>query len=98
MIEPTIGRKCYVKASEYDIDNLGLTILDNLRTIDATIVFINGDGTINAAGFDHAGNPYALENLAMVQGNDFPDTEGESFAYWMPYQNAQADQHRGAPL
>jgi hypothetical protein len=87
MIKPTIGRVvlCYVKDSV--AVSLGMTCLSE-QPFDAHVVYVWGDRLVNLAGFDHAGKPFALGSVQLMQDDDQPTTD--VYAEWMEYQKGQA--------
>ena len=88
IIAPTIGRDCYFKPNELDIETNDLTLIDE-SPLQAKVVFVHPDGEINIGGYDHSGNTYRFENIKLVQQGEEPP-EGESFAHWMQWQIEQA--------
>jgi hypothetical protein len=88
-IKPTVGRNLYFQPSADFVAENKLTIIDS-SPLHANLVFVNSDGVINIAGFDHIGTPYRAVNIPLVQDGEAP-TEGESYAHWMTYQIQQAD-------
>lgn len=65
-------------------------ILKGSGPFDATIAFVNDDGTVNLAVHDHDGNPHKAQNVTLWDGTgDRPDGT-TPFAEWMPYQLQQA--------
>jgi len=94
---PTIGRKvwfwtCPERSDEYEI-------LDNKQALDATVVFVHPDGTVNLDISDHKAQ---LEEAFRVRlfdydpavAHDMPFAE-ENFATWMPYQMQKHKEEAG---
>ena len=53
------------------------------------MTYVHNERKINVAGFDSAGNPFALLNQQLLQDDDVHEI-GATVAEWMPYQKGQA--------
>ncbi len=88
---PTVGRKVWlwVPSEEFGV------IRDNHQAFDATVIFVNGDGTITVTAFDHQGNNATHVDVLLEDPEDGNQhcQEGSEWIYatWMPYQKAQHD-------
>lgn len=100
-ITPTVGRIVWM----YHRNN-GNIVLDAFNNqinqpapgepLMATICRVLPDGTINVAGFDALGKPYAEHGVTLLQEGD-KTPEGGRYATWMPYQQAQAAKAAAEP-
>lgn len=85
---PTIGRKVWLWVSLTDTD--GYNIKDNSQALDATVVFVDVDGTLTLDVVDHEGDYGSVDNIMLydyspeIQHNH--DHEFGTVATWMPYQ------------
>lgn len=77
MIKPTIGRVVLVYRGKSD------------QAEPALICYVHSDRSINVAGFDCNGIPFAATSLQLLQDDDVA-TNSNYYAEWMPYQVAQA--------
>lgn len=77
MITPTIGRVVLVH----------LTHGQN-EPFPALVTKVWGNDCINVAGFTDEGVPFARSSCHLVQDDEEPPLG--LYAYWMPYQKAQA--------
>lgn len=93
-IEPTTGRVVLYFPSELDIKR-GMVQYGE-KPMDAHIVFVWSDYTVNLAVFDHAGNLFqrASVPINVETGSINPSPRAE----WMPYQVGQAKKHEPAGL
>lgn len=80
-ITPTIGRRIWYRPSAQDLD-LGMTQIDAAQALDAGIVFVHDDETVNLSIVDHVGTQFARHGVKITE----VAVEGEAFAQWMPYQ------------
>jgi hypothetical protein len=89
MIKPTIGRVVLYYPGNEVATSLGMTVLSE-QPMDAHVVHVWDDRLVNLAVFDHAGKPWALGSVKLLQDGDDKPNAGESYAEWMPYQKGQA--------
>jgi hypothetical protein len=86
LIRPTVGRKVWYRPGPQDRHSHMQWIEG--EPLDATILAVHGDRSINAQVLDINGTPFIRRNWPLVQqGDDIP--EGSYFE-WMPYQTGQA--------
>ena len=84
VITPTIGRKVWF----YPGTDRGKFAVIGDQPLDATIVFVHDDRTVNLSVVDHAGRHTCVSGAHLVQPGD---QAGPSCrAEWMPYQIKQA--------
>ena len=84
VITPTIGRKVWF----YPGTDRGKFAVIGDQPLDATIVFVHDDRTVNLSVVDHAGRHTCVSGAHLVQPGD---QSGPSCrAEWMPYQIKQA--------
>lgn len=88
MITPTVGRVVLVQRLGKSLDEAH-QVTDLTAPEPAFITCVHEDRIINVAGFTQTGDPFAANGIALLQDDD-PKPEGETFAYWMPYQKGQA--------
>lgn len=88
MITPTVGRVVLVQRLGKSLDEAH-QVTDLTAPEPALITCVHEDRIINVAGFTQTGEPFAANGIALLQDDD-PKPEGETFAYWMPYQKDQA--------
>lgn len=89
MIKPTIGRVVLVRSHAGQID-----------PYPALVTKVWGDHCVNVAGFNDGGTAFAHSSCRLLQDDD-PAPASGPYAYWMPYQKAQAEKHStdtAAPL
>lgn len=104
IIPPTIGRKVWFRPNGVNV--IGNKILsaidaadtlDALQAMDATIVCVIDNQTVNLLVVDHAGESHAARGIRLVQplAGDLIPPEGSCYCEWMPFQigqsRAQAD-------
>lgn len=89
-ITPTIGRKVWFWATEPE----NHSIEDHDQALDATVIFVHPDKTVNLQVVDHQGDittQFGVELRDPQEGDrHFSDTLNEGVATWMPYQVGQA--------
>lgn len=78
MISPTIGRVVLVYRGKSN------------QAEPALVSYVWSDRMINVGGFDSTGVPFACTSMKLLQDDEKPDFEGQSYAEWMPYQKGQA--------
>lgn len=88
MIIPTVGRIVLVQRLGKTLDEAH-QVTDLLAPEPAFVTCVHENRIINVAGFTQTGSPFAANGIALLQDDD-PKPEGETFAYWMPYQKDQA--------
>lgn len=88
MIPPTIGRVVLVYRGDKHV---------GIQWFTSQICFVHNEQTINVAGVDSWGEPFAERNLTLRQDDVakspvyLPEGLGrEPFACWMPYQRTRA--------
>lgn len=86
-ISPTIGRRLWYWPSR--ADERDMVVLDRQQPLDAGVVYVHKDGTINLDVCDHEGFHRRVLDVTLVQGSDATPA-GEGYAAWMPYQLGQA--------
>lgn len=99
-IEPTIGRIVWYWPQRTENGNLaeGVVVYTENQPFVATICHVDEGGqTINIAGFDHAGQPFASRAVELVQQGDAVPGRGR-YCEWMPYQVGQAKKHAGEDM
>lgn len=109
IITPTTGRVVLFLAGPQDLADGSLTCLSVTTPMPALVAFVNPDGTVNLAGFDHAGKPFSRVGVTLIQPGDTPPTEevtsDEDVVYlaqsrhcrWMDYQVQQAQAAAATP-
>ena len=104
-IEPTVGRKLWLRATGTMAKHMQLAIHDPAQPLDATIVFAHPRpcGTNRELGMlqnilvrvhDHGGNAHNLSVPLRQEGD--PEPASGLWAEWMPYQTGQARKERTA--
>lgn len=99
IIPPTIGRKVWFRPNGVNV--IGNKILsaidaadtlDALQAMDATIVCVIDNQTVNLLVVDHAGESHAARGIRLVQplAGDLIPPEGSCYCEWMPFQVGQA--------
>lgn len=89
-IKPTIGRKVWLWVST---NIMGAdAVRDSKQAFDASIAFVNGDGTITVTFADHSGRPGTYSDVEIHDPKESDQHTGGGHAYctWMPYQKGQA--------
>lgn len=88
-ITPTVGRIVYFDPQNIRIGN-DFQYPINGEPLAAIIAAVQADGALNLSVIDAVGNHHAFTEVPLVQeGGDTP-ADGSCYAYWMPYQLAQA--------
>lgn len=98
-IEPTIGRKLWLRVTDKMARHFGFAIHDPAQPLDATIVFAHPrpSASVLALGMlqnilvrvhDHGGTAHNL-SVPLRQAGD-PEPAGGVWAEWMPFQHGQA--------
>lgn len=92
-MKPTIGRKVWLWVNS----GMQTAVRDNAQAIDATVIFVNPEGTIDVDATDHQGQRWVTKNLELRDptGDEEHDPFGSVAPYctWMPYQ-VQVDKER----
>ena len=94
MIKPTIGRRVWYYASEYERGLLNvkpekIVECDGTQPCDAGVVYVHSDRLVNLIVTDHNGNAHPRTSIQLVQPEDTIPTDGH-YCIWMPYQTSQA--------
>jgi hypothetical protein len=85
---PTIGRKVWLWIDSTEVETY--SILDVKQALDATVVFVDIDGTVTLDVVDHSGDAGILEDVPLYDYS--PEiAHGHTHEYgcvatWMPYQ------------
>lgn len=100
MITPTVGRIVLFKPARgdsicFETPTQADPLWGDVETLAGMVAHVNKDGSINIAVADVFGNSHARQNVPLIQDDAYPD-DGP-FAFWMPYQKAQAAKADGAP-
>lgn len=99
VITPTVGRKVWYRHDGYSATGIdgGLVypVSYGNQPMDATVIYVWGDRTVNLSITDHAGNTFALSSVTLVQEGDA--TPGGRYCEWMPYQRGQAKKDDDQP-
>lgn len=66
-----------------------MTVIDSDTPFDATVVYVWNDHLVNLVVRDHCGNTFVATSVPLLQPGSVAPA-GSFFAYWMPYQQAQA--------
>lgn len=90
MIKPTIGRKVWYRPSLYDKSAPDSMSCSMGQPLDATVVYVHGDRTVNLVIFDASGDMHKRSSVQLLQDDDSSYFSGAAYAEWMPYQTAQA--------
>lgn len=98
-IIPTVGRRLYmyflpseVIAYCYDMRHVTLD-----QPIDAGILYVHADGTINIMATDHYGTQRFFERVVLVENPT--ETNNDYWCQWMPYQiKAEAERVAKEPV
>lgn len=88
MIKPTIGRRVWYWPRKGDPKS-PFTVLDPGQALDAGVIFVHDDRTVNLSVTDHQGSTHAVHGAFLAQEGDAVPGDG-GFAEWMPYQTGQA--------
>ncbi len=84
MIPPTIGRKVWYHPSQEDLNEGAVQFTQN-QPLDATIVYVWNDNSVNLLVIDHHGNGWRKSSVAIN------NTEGAAaWAEWLPDLFGQA--------
>lgn len=82
MIKPTVGRVVWYFHAGQSHES---------EPQAALVVSVIDDMTINVAGFEHDGTPFAQHNVLLLSdGESYGNPSGGPWAKWMPYQHGQA--------
>jgi hypothetical protein len=84
MIKPTIGRVVWFWPSRPVPPRF--VVRDRNQPFAATVAFVQNDTTVTLNVSDHAGQPWAWENVLLWHGEG--DRPAERFCQWMPNQAA----------
>ena len=91
IIPPTIGRKVWFRPNGVNvIANKVLQVFDETQALDATVVCVADEQTVNLLVVDHSGESHAAANIMLVQAGIQPPPDGSCYCEWMPYQVGQA--------
>lgn len=85
--KPTIGRKLW-----YWIPT-DTCVQDKKQAFDATVIFVNPDGTANLVYTNHYGTTSSMWTVGVhdPQEDDSHGVKDAGYATWMPYQKQQHD-------
>ena len=86
MILPTVGRVLWFHqalAESFLIEYAG-------QPMSVQVCAVIDDQHVNVAGFDAEGNPFARQNVRLIQDDEAPPENGEQYVEWMPFQKGQA--------
>lgn len=86
VITPTIGRKVWYYPNG---EAPGLMEAVDKSPMDATVVYVWSNGTVNLVVNDHYGRHWAFESV-MLRQHDQPAPTQEHYCEWMPFQVGQA--------
>lgn len=88
-MKPTIGRRVYYKPTQDELEAEGWVneYKDCKQPMDAGIIFVHDDETVNLLVTDWVGDQYYKE-LVQLTSTTFPS---EGCWFWMPYQVKQMD-------
>lgn len=89
-IKPTVGRKVWYWP--HLVDDATMNAVDSEQPLDATVLFVHDDRTVNLQIIDHMGHPHTLIQAVLRQPEDDKPSD-EGYAEWMPYQVGQAEKH-----
>ena len=95
MITPTVGRKVWYRPAGFDL-GAEMMIAHDGKPLDATVVAVNGSGTVNLSVFDSVARHFVRLDIPLVQDGEAPP-DG-AYAEWMPYQNGQAKKEKPTDL
>ena len=98
VIPPTVGRKVWYRPSAFDKTGVGAMNSINGQPLDATVLAVWGDRTVNVLVLDITGRPFTKTSVALLQEGDEPPKNAEGadiggYVEWMPYQQGQAKKH-----
>lgn len=88
MIKPTVGRKAWYRPSPNDVLGPMPMLYSPDQPLDATIIYVWGDRTVNVLVTDMYGKQFPVSSCTLVQEGD-PKPDGR-YVEWMPYQQGQA--------
>lgn len=81
---PAVSRKLwFYQSAGGQIDN------DGVQPLDATVCYVNSDGTVNLAIRDMYGVPHTRHNVVLVQDGGPTNECLDYWCEWMPYQAKQ---------
>lgn len=87
-IVPTIGRKVWFWCGQEEYASA--EVKDDVKAFDATVIFVQGGGTVNLAVIDHGGEYHVREDIELRDPSpdeDCHDWSAEyAYATWIPYQ------------
>lgn len=98
IITPTVGRKVWFRPNgclNLQVPNHSHyattppAIISQEQPLDATVVYVWNDRTVNLVVFDHYGFPFVASSVTLVQEGDAIPGIG-FYCEWMPYQTGQA--------
>lgn len=99
MIKPTIGRKVWYWPGVHGAATFN--ILDEKQPLDATVIYVHNDRSVNLLVVDHVGQTHDLRGVVLAQPEDDREklvfsNQYAGLAEWMPYQvgAARPDQTR----
>ena len=86
IIKPTIGRKVWFQPN-------GINVIENRvvqefadQPMDATVICVWGDRSVNLRVTDHAGFTHRAASVALLQEDDEPPEVNTPYCMWMPFQ------------
>lgn len=96
-ITPTIGRKVWFRPLGIGYTDAGpVHSLDADQPMDATVIHVHQDGTVNLLVVDHMGCIHPMRGIALRQADD--EAPSQPYCEWMPYQVSQAAKHEPAEV
>lgn len=89
IIKPTVGRKVWYRPQESDLTGPVPMAFAAGQPMDATIIAVWGDDTVNVLVTDAVGRQFPVCSVLLVQDGGKKPTAGR-YVEWMPYQQGQA--------
>ena len=106
IITPTVGRKVWFRpngTTKLQVQNMPsvhlgpLSLMDAVSPLDATVVYVWDERTVNLSVQDHYGQSFLATSVPLVQeGDAIPG--GGFYCEWMPYQVRQAKKDQEPPV
>ncbi len=91
-IQPTVGRNLYYWPAPGEREITQHPPKDGeerSQPLHAHILYVHGPSHVTLEVVDHIGNRFVRGDVVLVQDGEPADT-GSEYAFWMPYQKAEA--------
>lgn len=90
IIKPTVGRKVWFQPNGINVINNHVVAELADQPMDATVVCVWDDRSVNLRLTDHVGHTHRAANVMLLQEDDEPPETNTPYCMWMPYQQGQA--------